>query len=154
MPKREGIKIVAQNRKARHDYFVEESLEAGLALHGTEVKSLRQGKCNLKDCFALVKDGEVFVHGMHISPYEQGNIYNVDPLRPKKLLLHKAEIRRLREQVMQQGYALVPLEVYLKDGRMKLQLGVCKGKKNYDRRDDMARRDAQREIERSMRDRG
>ena len=103
MPKREGIKIVAQNRKARHDYFVEESLEAGLALHGTEVKSLRQGKCNLKDCFALVKDGEVFVHGMHISPYEQGNIYNVDPLRPKKLLLHKAEIRRLREQVMQQG---------------------------------------------------
>ena len=136
------------------DYFVEESLEAGLALHGTEVKSLRQGKCNLKDCFALVKDGEVFVHGMHISPYEQGNIYNVDPLRPKKLLLHKAEIRRLREQVMQQGYALVPLEVYLKDGRMKLQLGVCKGKKNYDKRDDMARRDAQREIERSMRDRG
>ena len=154
MPKREGIKIVAQNRKARHDYFVEESLEAGLALHGTEVKSLRQGKCNLKDCFALVKDGEVFVHGMHISPYEQGNIYNVDPLRPKKLLLHKAEIRRLREQVMQQGYALVPLEVYLKDGRMTLQLGVCKGKKNYDKRDDMARRDAQREIERSMRDRG
>ena len=154
MPKREGIKIVAQNRKARHDYFVEESLEAGLALHGTEVKSLRQGKCNLKDCFALVKDGEVFVHGMHISPYEQGNIYNVDPLRPKKLLLHQAEIRRLREQVMQQGYALVPLEVYLKDGRMKLQLGVCKGKKNYDKRDDMARRDAQREIERSMRDRG
>ena len=154
MPKREGIKIVAQNRKARHDYFVEESLEAGLALHGTEVKSLRQGKCNLKDCFALVKDGEVFVHGMHISPYEQGNIYNVDPLRPKKLLLHKAEIRRLRKQVMQQGYALVPLEVYLKDGRMKLQLGVCKGKKNYDKRDDMARRDAQREIERSMRDRG
>lgn len=154
MPKREGIKIVAQNRKARHDYFVEESLEAGLALHGTEVKSLRQGKCNLKDCFALVKDGEVFVHGMHINPYEQGNIYNVDPLRPKKLLLHKAEIRRLREQVMQQGYALVPLEVYLKDGRMKLQLGVCKGKKNYDKRDDMARRDAQREIERSMRDRG
>ena len=154
MPKREGIKIVAQNRKARHDYFVEEALEAGLALHGTEVKSLRQGKCNLKDCFALVKDGEVFVHGMHISPYEQGNIYNVDPLRPKKLLLHKAEIRRLREQVMQQGYALVPLEVYLKDGRMKLQLGVCKGKKNYDKRDDMARRDARREIERSMRDRG
>ena len=153
MPHQKGIKPVAQNRKARHDYFVEESLEAGLALHGTEVKSLRQGKCNLKDCFALVKDGEVFVHGMHIS-YEQGNIYNVDPLRPKKLLLHKAEIRRLREQVMQQGYALVPLEVYLKDGRMKLQLGVCKGKKNYDKRDDMARRDAQREIERSMRDRG
>ena len=154
MPKREGIKIIAQNRKARHDYFVEESLEAGLALHGTEVKSLRQGKCNLKDCFALVRDGEVFVHGMHISPYEQGNIYNVDPMRPKKLLLHKAQIRRLREQVMQQGYALVPLEIYLKDGLMKLQLGVCKGKKNYDKRDDMAKRDAKRAIERTMREKG
>ena len=153
MPKREGIKIVAQNRKARHDYFVEESLEAGLALHGTEVKSLRQGKCNLKDCFALVKDGEVFVHGMHISPYEQGNIYNVDPLRPKKLLLHKAEIRRLREQVMQQGYALVPLEVYLKDGRFKMELGLCKGKKLHDKRDDMAARDAQRDIQRALRSR-
>ena len=154
MPKREGIKIIAQNRKARHDYFVEESLEAGLALHGTEVKSLRQGQCNLKDCFALVRDGEVFVHGMHISPYEQGNIYNVDPMRPKKLLLHKAQIRRLREQVMQQGYALVPLEIYLKDGLMKLQLGVCKGKKNYDKRDDMAKRDAKRAIERTMREKG
>lgn len=154
MPKREGIKVIAQNRKARHDYFVEESLEAGLALHGTEVKSLRQGHCNLKDCFALVKDGEVFVHGMHISPYEQGNIYNVDPLRPKKLLLHKAQIRKLRAQVMQEGYALIPLEVYLKDGLMKVQLGVCKGKKNYDKRDDMARRDAKREMERSLRAKG
>lgn len=154
MPKREGVKVIAQNRKARHDYFVEESLEAGLALHGTEVKSLRQGHCNLKDCFALVKDGEVFVHGMHISPYEQGNIYNVDPLRPKKLLLHKAQIRKLRAQVMQEGYALIPLEVYLKDGLMKVQLGVCKGKKNYDKRDDMARRDAKREMERSLRAKG
>ena len=133
---------------------MEESLEAGLALHGTEVKSLRQGHCNLKDCFALVKDGEVFVHGMHISPYEQGNIYNVDPLRPKKLLLHKAQIRKLRAQVMQEGYALIPLEVYLKDGLMKVQLGVCKGKKNYDKRDDMARRDAKREMERSLRAKG
>lgn len=154
MPKREGVKVIAQNRKARHDYFVEESLEAGLALHGTEVKSLRQGQCNLKDCFALVKEGEVFVHGMHISPYEQGNIFNVDPLRPKKLLLHKAQIRKLRAQVMQEGYALIPLEVYLKDGLMKVQLGVCKGKKNYDKRDDMAKRDARREIERSMRQKG
>ena len=154
MPKREGVKVIAQNRKARHDYFVEESLEAGLALHGTEVKSLRQGHCNLKDCFALVKDGEVFVHGMHISPYEQGNIYNVDPLRPKKLLLHKAQIRKLRTQVMQEGYALIPLEVYLKDGLMKVQLGVCKGKKLYDKRDDMARRDAKREMERSLRAKG
>ena len=154
MPKREGIKVIAQNRKARHDYFVEESLEAGLALHGTEVKSLRQGHCNLKDCFALVKDGEVFVHGMHISPYEQGNIYNVDPLRPKKLLLHKAQIRKLRAQVMQEGYALIPLAAYLKDGLMKVQLGVCKGKKKYDKRDDMARRDAKREMERSLRAKG
>ena len=149
-----GVKVLAQNKKARHDYFVLDTLETGLALFGTEVKSIRAGRCNLKDCYAQVKNGELWVFGMHISPYEQGNIYNVDPLRPKKLLLHKAEIRRLREQVMQQGYALVPLEVYLKDGRMKLQLGVCKGKKNYDKRDDMARRDAQREIERSMRDRG
>ncbi len=154
MPKREGIKVIAQNRKARHDYFVEDSLEAGLALHGTEVKSLRAGNCNLKDCFAMVKNGEVQVYGMHISPYEQGNIYNVDPLRPKKLLLHKGEIRRLHELVMQQGYALIPLEIYLKNGLMKLKLGVCKGKKNYDKRTDMANRDAKREIERSMRARG
>ena len=154
MPKREGIKVIAQNRKARHDYFVEESLEAGLSLHGTEVKSLRAGNCNLKDCFAMVKNGEVQVYGMHISPYEQGNIFNVDPLRPKKLLLHKAEIRKLQAQVMQQGYALIPLEVYLKNGLMKLQLGVCKGKKNYDKRADMADRDAKREIERSMRSKG
>lgn len=151
MPKREGIKIVAQNRKARHDYFVEESLEAGLALHGTEVKSLRQGKCNLKDCFALVKDGEVFVHGMHISPYEQGNRFNRDPLRPKKLLMHKGEIRKLDSLVARQGYTLVPLEIYLKEGRMKLQLGLCKGKHLHDKRDDMAKKDATREIQRALR---
>ena len=153
MPKREGIKIVAQNRKARHDYFVEESLEAGLALHGTEVKSLRQGKCNLKDCFALVKDGEVFVHGMHISPYEQGNIYNVDPLRPKKLLLHKAEIRKFLAKVMQKGYSIVPLQVYLKNGRVKVEIALARGKKLYDKRDDMAKKEAQRDIERSVKDR-
>ena len=152
MPKREGIKIVAQNRKARHDYFVEESLEAGLALHGTEVKSLRQGKCNLKDCFALVKDGEVFVHGMHISPYEQGNIYNRDPMRPKKLLLHKSEIRKLDGLVARQGYTLVPLEIYLKDGRMKVQLGLCKGKAEHDKRDSIAKRDADRDIRRALRE--
>ncbi|MBQ2433579.1 MAG: SsrA-binding protein SmpB [Clostridia bacterium] len=150
MPKEE-LKTVAQNRKARHDYFVEESFECGIELRGTEVKSIRLGKCNLKDCYASVEKGEMWVHGMHISPYEKGNIFNTDPMRPKKLLLHKAEIRKLEQAVMQKGLTLVPLSVYLKQGRMKLQLGLCKGKKNYDKRDDMAKRDAEREIERSMR---
>ncbi len=150
MPKEE-LKTVAQNRKARHDYFVEESYECGIELRGTEVKSIRLGKCNLKDCYASVEKGEMWVHGMHISPYEKGNIFNTDPMRPKKLLLHKAEIRKLEQAVMQKGLTLVPLSVYLKEGRMKMQLGLCKGKKNYDKRDDMAKRDAEREIERSMR---
>lgn len=150
MPKEE-LKTVAQNRKARHDYFVEESYECGIELRGTEVKSIRLGKCNLKDCYASVEKGEMWVHGMHISPYEKGNIFNTDPMRPKKLLLHKAEIRKLEQAVMQKGLTLIPLSVYLKQGRMKLQLGLCKGKKNYDKRDDMAKRDAEREIERSMR---
>ena len=153
MPQK-GVKGIAQNRKARHDYFVEEAHEAGIELRGTEVKSLRMGRCNLKDSFAQVdKNGELFVHGMHISPYEQGNIFNTDPLRPKKLLMHKSEIRRLQQQVMQKGLTLVPLSIYLKDGRMKLELGVCRGKKLFDKRDDMARRDAQRDIERHMRGR-
>lgn len=150
MPKEE-LKTVAQNRKARHDYFVEESYECGIELRGTEVKSIRLGKCNLKDCYASVEKGEMWVHGMHISPYEKGNIFNTDPMRPKKLLLHKTEIRKLEQAVMQKGLTLVPLSVYLKEGRMKMQLGLCKGKKNYDKRDDMAKRDAEREIERSMR---
>ena len=146
------VKQIAQNRKARHDYFVEETHEAGLELRGTEVKSMRLGRCNLKDSFAQVdRNGELFVHGMHISPYEQGNIFNVDPLRPKKLLMHKSEIRKLQQQVMQKGLTLIPLSVYLKDNRMKLELGVCKGKKLYDKRDDMAKKDAQRDIERHMR---
>ncbi|MBQ4620105.1 MAG: SsrA-binding protein SmpB [Clostridia bacterium] len=150
MPKEE-LKTVAQNRKARHDYFVEESFECGLELRGTEVKSIRLGKCNLKDSYASVEKGEMWVHGMHISPYEKGNIFNTDPMRPKKLLMHKAEIRKLEQAIMQKGLTLVPLSVYLKQGRMKLQLGLCKGKKNYDKRDDIAKRDAEREIERSMR---
>ena len=150
MPKEE-LKTVAQNRKARHDYFVEESFECGIELRGTEVKSIRLGKCNLKDCYASVEKGEMWVHGMHISPYEKGNIFNTDPMRAKKLLLHKAEIRKLEQAVMQKGLTLVPLSVYLKQGRMKLELGLCKGKKNYDKRDDIAKRDAEREIERSMR---
>ena len=150
MPKEE-VKTVAQNRKARHDYFVEESFECGLELRGTEVKSIRLGKCNLKDSYASVEKGEMWVHGMHISPYEKGNIFNTDPMRPKKLLMHKVEIRKLEQAVMQKGLTLVPLSVYLKQGRMKLELGLCKGKKNYDKRDDIAKRDAEREIERSMR---
>lgn len=150
MAKKIGIKPIAQNRKARHDFFIEESLECGIELKGTEVKSMRQGKVNLKESYAIVKNGEVFVEGMHISPYEQGNIFNTDPLRPKKLLLHKTEIRKLHQQVQKQGYALVPLDVYLKDGRMKMNLGVCVGKKLHDKRDAMAEKDARREVERAM----
>ena len=149
-----GVKVVAQNRRARHDYFVLETWEAGIELKGTEVKSIRLGKCSLKDCYAAVKNGEMLVYGMHISPYEKGSFSNTDPLRPKRLLMHKAEIRKAHQGVMQQGLALIPLNVYLKDGRMKLELALCKGKKLYDKRDDMAKRDAQRDIERTMRARG
>ena len=152
MAKTKGVKPVAQNRSARHDFFVEESVECGIALHGTEVKSMRQGKVNLKESYAQIRDNEVLVQSMHISPYEQGSIFNTDPMRPKKLLLHKAEIRKLKAQVQQKGYTLIPLSVYLKDGRMKLELGVCKGKKNYDKRDAMQERDTQREMQRAMRD--
>lgn len=154
MARQKGIKPVAQNRKARHDYFVEEAFECGIALHGTEVKSMRQGRVNLKESFATVHDGEMIVSGMHISPYEQGNIFNTDPLRPKKLLMHKAEIRRLAGIVQRQGYTLVPLSVYLKDGRMKLELGLCRGKKLHDKRDDMAARDAKRDMDRAMKSGG
>jgi len=146
-----SVKVVAQNKKARHDYFVEESFEAGLALRGTEVKSMRQGRVNLKESYAYTSDNEIFVRGMHISPYEQGNIFNADPLRPKKLLMHKREIRKLASSVSRQGYSLIPLQVYLKDGRMKLELGLCKGKKNYDKRGDIAERDIQRNIHRALR---
>ncbi len=154
MARQKGIKPVAQNRKARHEYFVEEAFECGIELHGTEVKSMRQGRVNLKESFAAVKDGEMIVSGMHISPYEQGNIFNTDPLRPKKLLMHKAEIRRLAGLVQRQGYTLVPLSVYLKDGRMKMELGLCRGKKLHDKRDDMAQRDAKRDIDRALKNNG
>ena len=153
MARAKGIKPMAQNRKAFHDYFVEERIECGMELKGTEVKSMRQGRMNLKESFAVVKDGEVLVCGMHISPYEQGNIFNTDPLRPKRLLMHKREIRRLDGLVQRQGYTLVPLSVYLKDGRMKLELGLCRGKKLHDKRDDMAERDARRDIDRAMKSR-
>ena len=151
MAKQKGTKPIAQNRKARHDFFIEESIECGIELRGTEVKSMRQGKVNLKESFAMVKDGEIFVQGMHISPYEQGNIFNADPLRPKKLLLHKSEIRKLGSQVQRQGYALVPLDVYLKDGRMKMNLGLCVGKHLHDKREAAAAKDAKREMERALR---
>ena len=150
MPQK-GVKVIAQNRRARHDYFILDTWEAGIELKGTEVKSIRLGKCNLKDCYAQVKDGEMLVYGMHISPYEKGSYFNTDPLRPKRLLMHRAEIRKAHQSVMQQGLALIPLSVYLKEGRMKLELALCKGKKLYDKRDDMAKRDARRDIERTLR---
>ncbi len=150
MEKDSGIRIVAQNKKAYHDYFVLEKLEAGLELFGTEVKSIRQGKINLKDSWCFVKDGEMFVNGMHISPYEQGNIFNRDPLRTKRLLLHKREIRRFYAQVKQEGLAIVPLSVYFKKGRAKVEIGLCKGKKLYDKREVAAKKDAQRSIDRAM----
>ena len=153
MARNPGVKSIAVNRKARHDYFVEETFECGLALFGTEVKSLRAGRANLKDSYAAVQGRELFVQGMHISPYEQGNIFNRDPMRPKKLLMHRSEINRLAGLVQRQGYALIPLEVYLKNGLMKVQLGLCKGKKLYDKRQDNAKRDADREMERALRDR-
>ena len=149
--KAKGIKPVAQNRRARHDYFVEETFEAGIELKGTEVKSMRQGKVNLKESYAQVRGGEVFVESMHISPYEQGSIYNTEPLRPKRLLLHKSEIRKLQEAVRRKGYTLIPLDVYLKDGRIKMELGVCIGKHLHDKRDDLAKKDAQRDMERALR---
>lgn len=151
MAKAKGIKPVADNRRARHDYFIHDRYEAGIALQGTEVKSMRQGRVNLKESYAQVLNDEVIVQSMHISPYEQGSIFNTDPLRPKKLLLHKSEIRKLKAAVQQKGFTLIPLQVYLKDGRIKLELGVCQGKRLHDKRDDMATRDAQRDIERAMR---
>ena len=147
-----GVKVIAQNKKARHDYFIEDTYEAGLELFGTEVKSLRQGKTNLKDSYASLYQGELYVQGMHISPYEKGNIYNRDPMRPKKLLLHKQEIRKLGALVQQQGYSLVPLQIYLKNGLMKLELAVAKGKKLYDKRDSDAEKSAKRDMDRSMKD--
>ena len=152
MPHQKGIKVIAQNRKAYHDYFVEERIECGIALFGTEVKSIRLGKVTLKESWAQIRKGEVWVEGMHISPYEQGNIYNRDPLRDKKLLLHRSEIRKLDGQVMRQGYTLVPLELYLKDGRVKMELGVCRGKQVHDKRDTIAKRDSDREIRRALRE--
>ena len=143
-------RTIAQNKKAYHDYYVEESFEAGIELCGTEVKSLRQGRVNLKDSWCGIQDGEIFVNGMHISPYEQGNIFNRDPMRKRKLLMHKREILRLYGTVKQEGLALVPLSLYFKGSRVKLQLGLCKGKKLYDKREAAAQKSAKRDIERAM----
>ena len=148
-----GIKIAAQNRKAYHDYFVEDRYEAGVELFGTEVKSIRGGALNLKDAYCVVKNGEIFVHHMHISPYEQGNIFNKDPDRPKRLLMHKREIRRLHDLQKQDGYDLIPLSVYFKDSHVKIEVGLCKGKKNYDKRQSIAERDAKREMDRARKNR-
>ncbi len=147
---KETMKLVANNKKAYHDYFIEEKYEAGIVLHGTEVKSLRMGKCSVKEAFIRIESGEVFVYGMHISPYEKGNIFNKDPLRVKKLLLHKQQIRRLTGNLAEKGYTLVPLQVYFKDGRAKVEIGLAKGKKLYDKRHDIAKKDQQREAEKDM----
>ena len=149
----DNIKIIAQNKKARHDYFIIETLEAGIELFGTEVKSVRLGKVNLADAYASVDRSEVYIKGMNISPYEHGNIFNRDPLRERRLLLHKKEIRKLIGQLQQQGYSLIPLSIYLKGSLVKVSLAVAKGKKLYDKRDDIAKRDSQRNIERIMKDR-
>ena len=147
-----GIKLAAQNRKAHHDYFVEDRYEAGIELFGTEVKSIRNGALNLKDSFCVAKHGEIYAYSLHISSYEQGNIFNRDPDRPKRLLLHKREIRKLHDLQKQDGYALIPLSVYFKNSRVKVEVGLCKGKKTYDKRDAVAKRDAKREMERAMRE--
>lgn len=155
MAEKKGIKQIAVNRQARHEYFVEETMEAGIELFGTEVKSLRNGGLNLKDSWCSFEKGELFVRQMHISPYEKGNIFNRDPLRPKKLLLHRRELNRLYGLVkQQQGLTLIPLQAYFKGSRVKIELGVCRGKKLYDKRADATKRDAKRDIERAMRGRG
>ncbi len=150
---KEGTKVITLNRKARHDYFIEDTYEAGIELFGTEVKSLRQGTVNLKDSFCFVKNGEIFMHGCHISPYEKGNIFNKDPLRSRKLLMHKREIAKLQMLAQRDGYSLVPLSLYFKNARVKVEVGVAKGKKLYDKRESSAKSDAKREIDRAMKTR-
>jgi len=149
----ENVKVIAQNRKARHDYFIEETYEAGIVLKGTEVKSIRGGKINLKDGYAKVENSEVFLYNVHISPYEQGNIFNTDPMRVRKLLLHKSEIRKLIGYVQQKGLSLIPLRAYLKSGKVKIELAVARGKAQYDKRETIARRDADRRIQQELRER-
>ncbi len=148
----ESIKLIANNKKAYHDYFIEEKYEAGIELYGTEIKSIRQGKCSIKEAYVSIDGGEAFVEGMNVSPYEKGNIFNREPLRRRRLLLHKVQIRKLDQQVSQKGYTIVPLQVYLKGGRCKVEIGLARGKHNYDKREDIKRKDARREAERSYKD--
>ncbi len=150
MAKQKGTKLIANNKKAYHDYFIEEEYEAGIALHGTEVKSLRQGHCSVKESFIRIDNNEVMIYGMHVSPYEKGNIFNRDPLRPKKLLLHRYEINKLQGRIKEKGYTLVPLKVYLKDSLVKVEIGLARGKKLYDKRADIAKKDMRREAERDF----
>lgn len=150
MAKEKGSRLIANNKKAYHDYFIEETYEAGIALHGTEVKSLRMGKCSIKESFIRIENEEVYIFGMHISPYEKGNIFNKDPLRVKKLLLHKTEIRKLRAKIAEKGYTLVPLKVYFTNSLVKVEIGLAKGKKLYDKRQDIAKKDQRREAERDF----
>jgi SsrA-binding protein len=150
MSKNEPQKLVANNKKAYHDYFIEEKYECGIALHGTEVKSLRMGKCSIKEAFIRIENGEVFIYGMHVSPYEKGNIFNKDPLRVKKLLMHKQEINKLLGKIKEKGFTLVPLQVYFSNGKAKVEIGLARGKKLYDKREDIAKKDARREAERDF----
>lgn len=147
---KESIKLIANNKKAYHDYFVDETYEAGISLHGTEVKSVRMGKCSVKESFIRIENGEVIAYGLHISPYEKGNIFNKDPLRPKKLLLHKSEIHKIAGKIKEKGYTLVPLKVYFKGSLIKVEIGLARGKKLYDKRQDIAKKDQRREAERDF----
>lgn len=151
MAKKAGVKLIANNKKAYHDYFIEDTYEAGIALAGTEVKSMRMGKCSVKESFVRVERGEVFIYGMHVSPYEKGNIFNKDPLRVRKLLLHRGEINKIEGKLKEKGLTLVPLKVYFKDSLVKVELGVARGKKLYDKRQDIAKKDQRREAEREFR---
>ena len=150
MAKQKGTKLIANNTKAFHDYFIEEKYEAGIALHGTEVKSLRMGRCSVKESFIRIDNGEVMIYGMHISPYEKGNIFNKDPLRIRKLLLHRHEINKMQGRIAEKGYTLVPLQVYFRDSLVKVEIGLAKGKKLYDKRQDIAKKDQRREAERDF----
>lgn len=147
---KDSQKLIANNKKAYHDFFIDETYECGIALHGTEVKSMRMGKCSIKEAFIRIEDGEVFVYGMHVSPYEKGNIFNKDPLRVKKLLLHKYEINKLLGKIKEKGYTLVPLQVYFKDGKVKVEIGLARGKKLYDKREAIAKKDQRREAEKEF----
>ena len=154
MAKQKGTKLIANNKKAFHDYFIEEKYEAGIALHGTEVKSLRMGRCSVKESFIRIDNGEVMIYGMHISPYEKGNIFNKDPLRIRKLLLHRHEINKMQGRIAEKGYTLVPLQVYFRDSLVKVEIGVAKGKKLYDKRQDIAKKDQKREAQREFKESG